>query len=104
MRRLLVCLLASGLLCHWAWAFDPFVVRDIRVLGLQRISAGTVFNALPVKVGESLIHRLYTMLYLPVGLWSRLIARIIAFKGSLVSDVAMQCTRSSCLSPHSQKN
>ncbi|HOV68426.1 MAG TPA: outer membrane protein assembly factor BamA, partial [Methanoregulaceae archaeon] len=29
------------------------MVRDIRVDGLQRISAGTVFNYLPVKVGET---------------------------------------------------
>jgi len=29
-----------------------FVVKDIQVFGLQRISAGTVFNYLPVSVGE----------------------------------------------------
>lgn len=45
-------LLLAGLLATSAWAFEPFVVRDIRVEGLQRISAGTVFNYLPVKVGE----------------------------------------------------
>ncbi len=33
-------------------AFDPFTVRDIRVEGIQRIEAGTVFSYLPVKVGE----------------------------------------------------
>ena len=37
-----------------AWAFDPFVVQDIQVVGLQRISLGTTFNYLPIKVGESL--------------------------------------------------
>ncbi len=31
---------------------NSFVVEDIRVEGIQRISAGTVFNYLPVKVGE----------------------------------------------------
>lgn len=36
-----------------AWAFEPFVVRDIRVEGIQRTEAGTVFNYLPVKVGET---------------------------------------------------
>jgi outer membrane protein insertion porin family len=41
---------ASGL----AHSFDPFVVRDIRVEGIQRIEAGTVFNYLPVKVGETM--------------------------------------------------
>ncbi|WP_349432752.1 outer membrane protein assembly factor BamA [Methylomarinum sp. Ch1-1] len=31
---------------------DSFVVEDIQVRGLQRISAGTVFNYLPVNIGE----------------------------------------------------
>jgi outer membrane protein insertion porin family len=35
-----------------ALAFEPFVVRDIRVEGVQRTEAGTVFTYLPVKVGE----------------------------------------------------
>src|SRR6266508_4928979 len=35
-----------------ALAFEPFVVRDIRVEGVQRTEAGTVFSYLPVKVGE----------------------------------------------------
>src|SRR3974390_2955125 len=35
-----------------AWAFEPFVVKDIRVEGIQRIEGGTVFNYLPVKVGD----------------------------------------------------
>ena len=35
-----------------AQSFAPFVVRDIRVEGIQRIEAGTVFTYLPVKVGE----------------------------------------------------
>ncbi|HVE51715.1 MAG TPA: outer membrane protein assembly factor BamA [Casimicrobiaceae bacterium] len=33
-------------------AFDPFVVKDIRVEGVQRTEAGTVFSYLPIKVGE----------------------------------------------------
>lgn len=37
-----------------AHAFEAFRVDDIRVEGLQRISAGTVFNYLPLKVGETL--------------------------------------------------
>ncbi|MCG2634195.1 MAG: outer membrane protein assembly factor BamA [Gammaproteobacteria bacterium] len=32
---------------------EPFMVQDIEINGLQRISPGTVFNALPVRVGES---------------------------------------------------
>ena len=35
-----------------ARAFEPFVVRDIRVEGVQRTEAGTVFSYLPIKVGE----------------------------------------------------
>lgn len=46
-------LLLAGFLTTSAWAFEPFVVRDIRVEGLQRIAAGTVFNYLPVKAGET---------------------------------------------------
>ncbi len=35
-------------------AIESFVVSDIRVEGLQRISAGTVFNYLPIKVGDEI--------------------------------------------------
>jgi outer membrane protein insertion porin family len=35
------------------FAFEPFVVKDIRVEGIQRTEAGTVFNYLPVRVGET---------------------------------------------------
>lgn len=34
------------------FAAEPFVVKDIRVEGIQRTEAGTVFSYLPVKVGE----------------------------------------------------
>jgi len=57
MKRFLpvVCVaLAAGLCAPAADAFDPFVVRDIRVEGIQRTEAGTVFNYLPVKVGDTL--------------------------------------------------
>ncbi|HEY5646448.1 MAG TPA: outer membrane protein assembly factor BamA [Pseudomonadales bacterium] len=33
---------------------ESFVVEDIRLQGLQRVSAGTVFNLLPVSVGDAL--------------------------------------------------
>ena len=36
-----------------AWAAEPFVIKDIRVEGLQRTEPGTVFNYLPVKVGDT---------------------------------------------------
>jgi len=31
---------------------NPFTIRDIRIEGLQRIAPGTVFNYLPLKVGD----------------------------------------------------
>ncbi len=37
-----------------AQADDDFVIKDIRVEGIQRTEAGTVFSYLPVKVGETL--------------------------------------------------
>lgn len=33
---------------------ETFTVKDIRVEGLQRISAGTVFNYLPVQIGQTI--------------------------------------------------
>ena len=41
-----------ALVVHAALAFEPFVVSDIRIEGAQRTEPGTVFNYLPVKVGE----------------------------------------------------
>jgi outer membrane protein insertion porin family len=49
-----VALLLLTLFSNVAEAIDPFVVRDIRVEGIQRIEAGTVFSYLPVKVGETM--------------------------------------------------
>jgi outer membrane protein insertion porin family len=34
--------------------FEAFVVRDMRVEGLQRISEGTVFNYLPINIGDTI--------------------------------------------------
>nr|WP_228763465.1 outer membrane protein assembly factor BamA [Limnohabitans sp. 2KL-27] len=45
-------LAASLMACMPAWAVDPFIVRDIRVEGLQRIESGTVFASLPLRVGD----------------------------------------------------
>ncbi|HVL76246.1 MAG TPA: outer membrane protein assembly factor BamA [Noviherbaspirillum sp.] len=36
-----------------AFAVDPFTVRDIRVEGIQRTEAGTVFSYLPLRVGDT---------------------------------------------------
>ena len=46
------CVLFALSLGAWGQSFSPFVVKDIRVEGLQRTEAGTVFGYLPVKVGE----------------------------------------------------
>ena len=59
MKRLWVWLLVSGLTAPLvsvpaSAANSEFVVADIRVEGLQRVSAGTVFSAFPVNVGDSL--------------------------------------------------
>jgi len=45
-------LAASLMACMPSWAIDPFTVRDIRVEGLQRIEAGTVFASIPLRVGD----------------------------------------------------
>jgi outer membrane protein insertion porin family len=44
--------LLAMLFTHAASAFEPFTVKDIRVEGVQRTDAGTVFNYLPIKVGD----------------------------------------------------
>ncbi|SOD40861.1 outer membrane protein assembly factor BamA [Nitrosovibrio sp. Nv4] len=46
--------LVSALCASVSWAREPFVVKDIRVEGIQRTEAGTVFSYLPVKVGDTL--------------------------------------------------
>ena len=46
--------LAAALAAPATFAADPFVVTDIRVEGIQRTEAGTVFSYLPVKVGETM--------------------------------------------------
>lgn len=51
--RFLFLVLAGVLQLGAAWAADPFVVADIRVEGLQRSDAGTVFASLPFRVGDN---------------------------------------------------
>ncbi len=36
-----------------AFAVEPFKVKDIRVEGLQRVEAGTVFATLPFQIGDT---------------------------------------------------
>ena len=44
---------ASLFLLQNGWAVEPFTVKDIRVEGLQRAEAGTIFASLPVRVGDT---------------------------------------------------
>ncbi len=48
----LLATLIGGFISFAAFAIQPFVIRDIRVEGVQRTEAGTVFSYLPIKVGE----------------------------------------------------
>ena len=45
--------LASALACPAALAVTPFELKDIRVEGLQRTDPGTVFAALPFRIGDT---------------------------------------------------
>ena len=45
--------LAAALQSGAAWAVDPFVLKDIRVEGLQRTDPGTVFASLPFRIGDT---------------------------------------------------
>ena len=50
----LVLIVIGLLVALHAAAFDPFVLKDIRVEGIQRVEAGTVFSYLPIKVGDTM--------------------------------------------------
>ncbi len=53
MKRVAALILLSALSAN-AFAVTPFVVSDIRVEGLHRIAAGTVFSYLPIEKGDTL--------------------------------------------------
>jgi outer membrane protein insertion porin family len=52
MKRKTLAGLVLALFFSEAHAFEPFVVKDIRIEGIQRTEAGTVFSYMPVKVGD----------------------------------------------------
>jgi len=52
-RRSLIGAAVLALCAGQALAVNPFVVKDIRIEGIQRTEAGTVFSYLPVRVGET---------------------------------------------------
>ncbi|WP_163835001.1 outer membrane protein assembly factor BamA [Spartinivicinus ruber] len=52
MKRYLLSLLVGCAAIPYVALADTFVVSDIRINGLQRVSAGTVFNSIPVGAGD----------------------------------------------------
>ena len=52
-RHTVALAIAASVFTGSAWAVDPFTVRDIRIEGLQRTEAGTIFASLPVRVGDT---------------------------------------------------
>lgn len=54
MKKSLLSILVANAFSLPVYAFEPFTVKDIRVEGIQRTEAGTVFSYLPVKVGDVL--------------------------------------------------
>lgn len=50
-RKICICLLLA-LMTQVSLAQESFKVSDIKVKGLQRISAGSIFSYLPIKVGD----------------------------------------------------
>ena len=57
MKKNLLAGLMAVLFASGAQAFDPFTIKDIRVEGIQRTEAGTVFSYLPVKVGDTMTNQ-----------------------------------------------
>lgn len=53
MNKRITSAVVLALLSASSLAVEPFVIRDIRVEGLQRTEAGSVFSYLPVKVGDT---------------------------------------------------
>lgn len=54
------CVFLLGLVPCVAFAFTPFIVRDIQVDGIQRTEPGTIFSYIPVKVGERFTEEMAT--------------------------------------------
>lgn len=52
-KKTVIALLLTGLFTK-AQAIEPFVVKDIQVEGLQRVSLGSFFTDLPIRVGETI--------------------------------------------------
>jgi len=46
--------LAGLLLSSQLFAFEEFLIGDIRIIGLQRVSTGSIFNVIPINVGDKI--------------------------------------------------
>ena len=44
----------SCILSIQLFSFDEFLVSDIRIIGLQRVSTGSIFNVIPISVGDKI--------------------------------------------------
>ena len=54
LRWVMACaMLAALLFAPAAHAVEPFVIKDIRIEGIQRTDPGTIFGALPFRIGDS---------------------------------------------------
>ena len=56
MKKLKIYLLGF-LLSTQLVAFEDFLVSDIRIIGLQRVSTGSIFNVIPISVGDNIDQR-----------------------------------------------
>lgn len=77
-KKALYILFAYLILVLPAQAAEDFIIEDIRVEGLQRLTPGTVFNYLPMKVGDEFNDRR-----------SGEVARVL-FKTGLFDDVRLE--------------
>ncbi len=46
--------ITSLLISFNLFSFDEFFVSDIRIIGLQRVSTGSIFNVIPISVGDKI--------------------------------------------------
>lgn len=54
MTKKLIPGLLAALFATSSFALEPFTIKDIRIEGIQRTEAGTVFSYLPIKAGETM--------------------------------------------------
>ncbi len=67
-------------------SFEEFLVSDIRIIGLQRVSTGSIFNVIPISVGDRIDSRksytsrtVNTSCHLSFYQWSHIFFRNCSF-------------------------